>query len=80
MSDTQKSKLSPEAKKHQYDYINEYKRTHVRRISLELKKDLYDRVKKEADKNHTSVNGFIKGAIVLRLKMLDDINKPTDSE
>lgn len=49
-------------------YNVEYAKTHLKRVPLEMQKDLYEEIKKAAEDCGESVNGYIKGAIAMRLK------------
>lgn len=49
--------------KKQMDYINQYKRDHLKRIALEVPKDTFEIIHAHALKRGESVNGFIKRAI-----------------
>lgn len=47
--------------------INEYKKTHYKRVSLELKLDEYKSLEAAAEETGESVNGYIKRAIADRI-------------
>lgn len=47
----------------QMNYINQYKREHLKRIALEVQKETYEQIKEHSQKTGESVNGFIKRAI-----------------
>ena len=49
--------------KKQMNYINQYKRDHLKRIGLEVPKETYEQIKEHSQKHGESVNGFIKRAI-----------------
>ncbi|MCR5629822.1 hypothetical protein [Eubacterium sp.] len=56
-------KLSEQAKQNKYNYINEYKKKHYKRITLDLHNETYDKIKTICDNTNQSVNGYIKSAI-----------------
>lgn len=46
-----------------------YKKTHLKRVPFEMKKDFYEEVLKPAvEKSGQSTNGYIKEAILRRIK------------
>ena len=54
------------SKKTLYDI--EYAKNKLKRIPLDVTKEKYADIKKEAENSNESVNGFIKKAIDMRLK------------
>lgn len=48
-------------------YNQEYVKTHIKRVPLDLQREKYEEVKAAADQAGESVNGYIKAAIDLRL-------------
>ena len=48
-----------------------YKRTHFKRIPLDVQKVKYEEIKAAADQAGESVNGYIKKAIDIRMKSED---------
>lgn len=60
--------LSEKANKNKIDYINEYAKTHYKRIPLNVKPEEYERIKAAASASRESINGYIKKAIYMRLK------------
>ena len=47
---------------------NDYKKEHYKRVSLEIKKEEYETLKKAAESVGEPVNAFIKKAIMWRLE------------
>lgn len=54
------------------DYNVEYTKKHYTRVSLLVKNDMYDEMKKAAENLDESINGFINTAISNRI---DDLSK-----
>lgn len=50
------------------EYNQEYTRTHLKRIPLDVQKEKYEEIKSAADSVGESVNGYIKTAIDKRLE------------
>lgn len=44
-------------------YLAEYQKSKLKRIPLDVKPEFYEAIKRAADRNEESVNGFIKRAI-----------------
>ena len=58
-----------EVAKRQYDYINQYKRTHYKRINFELRKDLFeDTLIPAAKEKNMGINSYIREAIEEKLE------------
>jgi hypothetical protein len=55
-------------------YLVGYKKEKIKRIPLDVKPEFYDAIKRAADKNGESVNGFIKRAI--RTELLRSTKSP----
>lgn len=55
-------------------YLAEYQKSNLKRIPLDVKPEFYDAIKRAADKNGESVNGFIKRAI--RTELLRSTKSP----
>ena len=53
------AEMSPKRKQ----YLAEYQKSNLKRIPLDVKPEFYEAIKRAADKNDESVNGFIKRAI-----------------
>lgn len=44
-------------------YLAKYQKSKLKRIPLDVKPEFYEAIKRAADRNEESVNGFIKRAI-----------------
>ena len=56
--------LTPERKQ----YLYEYRKTHLRRVTLDLKPEMYDQVKSAAAQKKMPVNTFIKWLLEMYIK------------
>ena len=61
------------------DYLREYKKREIARISLDVRKDFRDEIKRCADRNGETVMGYIKKAIQIRMDM-ESIGTPATVE
>ena len=51
------------------DYFINYAKENLKRVPLDLTKDRYEEVKRAAQEQGESMNGYIKRAIEMRMKM-----------
>lgn len=62
--------LSENAKRNKNKYIMEYAKSTYKRVPLDVTHEKYSEIKKAADSQNETVNGFIKKAIDDRLNSL----------
>lgn len=56
------------AKENKIKYIEEYKRQNIKRVPLDMQNEMYAAVLQAAAEAGESVNGYIKSAIIQRMK------------